>query len=66
MKVIANVTLCQGHARCADICPGAFTTDNQLGRVVVRLREIPPGLEEDVMTAVNNCPEGALAVEHDQ
>jgi ferredoxin len=62
MRVIANLALCQGHARCADICPQVFSTDESLGKVVVRLQEIPPSLDEDVMVAVNNCPEGALAV----
>jgi ferredoxin len=63
MRVIANVTLCQGHSRCADICPEVFGTDAILGKVVLRLQEIPPSLDEDVMVAVNNCPEGALAVQ---
>ena len=63
MRVFANAELCQGHARCADICPQVFTTDAQLGKVIVRSSEIPAALEEDVMAAVNNCPEGALAVQ---
>jgi ferredoxin len=62
MRVIANAELCQGHARCADICPQVFTTDAVLGKVIVRMSEIPASLEDDVMDAVNNCPEGALAV----
>lgn len=65
MKVIANVTLCQGHARCVDICPEVFSTDESLGKVVLRLHEIPPALDEDVVLAVSNCPEGALTV-HDE
>ena len=63
MKVTANLMLCQGHARCAEICPEAFTTDDRLGTVILRLHEIPAALEEDVALAVSNCPEGALAVQ---
>ena len=63
MRVTANAEVCQGHARCADICPEVFTTDARLGKVIVRMSEIPSSLEEDVLLAVNNCPEGALAVQ---
>jgi ferredoxin len=63
MKVIANLSLCQGHARCADICPEVFTTDDRLGKVIVRLAEIPPVLQADAALAVSNCPEGALAAQ---
>lgn len=63
MRVIANAELCQGHARCADICPEVFTTDALLGKVIVRMSKIPASLEEEVMDAANNCPEGALAVQ---
>lgn len=63
MKVIANLSLCQGHARCADLCPEVFTTDDRSGTVIVRLAEVPSALQEDAVLAVSNCPEGALAVQ---
>jgi len=65
MKVIANVALCQGHARCADICPQVFANDDVLGKVVIKQQVVPAALEEDAMLAVNNCPEGALSVDED-
>lgn len=63
MKVIANTAVCQGHARCAEICPEVFGTDPVLGKVVVRRAEVPESLEEAAALAVSNCPEGALALE---
>jgi len=60
MKVIANLAICQGHARCAQICPQVFGTDAELGRVIVRLERIPSAIEEQTRLAVRNCPEGAL------
>lgn len=60
MKVIVNLDLCQGHARCEDICPQVFGTDAVEGKCVIDDPQIPPELEERVRLAVRNCPEGAL------
>jgi ferredoxin len=65
MKVVANHAICQGHARCAEICPEVFTTDERLGKVVVRLDHLPHALEERARLAVRNCPEGALRLGND-
>jgi ferredoxin len=60
MKVIANHGLCQGHARCEDLCPEVFSTDAVEGKVVIVNSTVPPGLEEKARLAVRNCPEAAL------
>lgn len=60
MKVIANHELCQGHARCEDLCPQVFATDAVEGKVVIANPDVPPELEAKVRLAVRNCPEGAL------
>jgi ferredoxin len=60
MKVVANLEICQGHARCAEICPEVFTTDDRLGKVIVRVEQVPPEVQEQARLAVHNCPEGAL------
>lgn len=60
MKVIANHELCQGHARCEDLCPQVFATDAVEGKVVIANPHVPPELEAKVRLAVRNCPEGAL------
>jgi ferredoxin len=62
MRVIANLNLCQGHARCEDLCPEVFSTDAVEGKVVIEQSEFPPELEEKVRMAVRNCPEGALRI----
>lgn len=60
MKIIANHELCQGHARCEDLCPEVFATDAVEGKVVIPNPQVPAELEEKVRLAVRNCPEGAL------
>lgn len=62
MRVFANLKLCQGHARCEDICPEVFATDAIEGKVVIANPEVPPELEDRARLAVRNCPEGALRV----
>ena len=62
MRVIANHDLCQGHARCEDLCPEVFATDAVEGRVVIVMEQIPAALEDKVRLALRNCPEGALRV----
>lgn len=60
MKVHANPAVCQGHARCEDLCPEVFATDAIEGKVVIADAQVPPELEAKVRLAVRNCPEGAL------
>jgi ferredoxin len=62
MRVIANHELCQGHARCEDICPEIFATDAVEGKVVIANPEVPADLEDKTRLAVRNCPEGALRI----
>jgi len=62
MKVVANLSLCQGHARCEDICPEVFSTDAIEGKVVIEQPEFSTELEDKVRLAVRNCPEGALRI----
>jgi ferredoxin len=62
MKVVANMAVCQGHARCEDLCPEVFSTDAFEGKVVIGNSEIPAEIEEKVRMAVRNCPEGALRI----
>lgn len=62
MKVLANINLCQGHARCEDLCPEVFQTDAVEGKVVVIQNEFSDELEARVRLAVRNCPEGALRI----
>jgi len=60
MRVLVSLAVCQGHARCEDLCPEVFATDEVEGKCVIKQPEFPPELEEKVRVAVRNCPEGAL------
>jgi ferredoxin len=59
MKVTVDPDLCQGHARCWDICPEVFSLDD-VGNATVTVDVVPPGLEAEVAKAVSNCPERAI------
>lgn len=62
MKVTVNLALCQGHARCEDICPEVFATDAVEGKCVIREPAFAPEHADKVRLAVRNCPEGALRI----
>jgi ferredoxin len=61
MKVTVDADLCQGHARCWDLCPEVFDLDDQ-GYAYVPLTEVPPEHEERARQAARNCPERAITV----
>ena len=61
MKVTVDADLCQGHARCWEICPEVFSLDEQ-GHGVVSVSEVPPEYEAGVADAAANCPERAIRV----
>lgn len=61
MKVALDADVCQGHARCWEICPEVFALDDEgYGRTLTD--EVPSGLEDKVRDAVANCPERAISV----
>ena len=62
MRIVANLQVCQGHARCEDLCPEVFSTVAVEGQVVIEQPEFAPELEDKVRLAVRNCPEGALRI----
>lgn len=65
MKVQVDLTKCQGHARCEDICPEVFATDLVEGKCVIKNELVPDSLREKVTLAVRNCPEFALKLSSD-
>jgi ferredoxin len=64
VKVAVDADLCQGHARCWDICPEVFSLDDE-GYAYVAVADIPPEVEAKVRQAANNCPERAITVTGD-
>jgi len=65
MRVFVDLDLCQGHARCEDICPEVFATDDVEGKCVIRIRDVPARCAESARLAVRNCPEGAIRIQED-
>jgi ferredoxin len=61
MKVSVDPDLCQGHARCWQICPDVFDLDDE-GHASVVLTDVPDDLAEKVREAARNCPERAITV----
>jgi ferredoxin len=61
MKVEVDADLCQGHARCWDICPEVFSLDDE-GHSYVSMAEVPPELEQKARQAARNCPERAITL----
>ena len=61
MKIIANQTLCAGHARCAAVAPEVFdlTDDGYIG---FEEKEIGPEHEALARRGVRACPERALSI----
>lgn len=62
MKVRVDLNVCQGHARCQDICPEVFSTDDVEGKCVLLMEDVPEHLQRSATLAVRNCPEGALII----
>jgi ferredoxin len=62
VRVVADRSMCVGHAQCSVVCPTVFGNDER-GYVVVLVEgEVPAEDEQDAREAVASCPEQALAV----
>jgi ferredoxin len=62
MKVVVDLDLCEGHARCVSAAPAVF----QVGKddlVDVRDENVTVGNESRIELAVANCPRQALRLE---
>lgn len=61
MRVVLDLDVCQGHARCARLAPGVFGLDDA-GYAVLKLEDVPPGQEGAVREAAAACPERAIEI----
>jgi len=64
VKVIANQTLCSGHARCAAVAPQFFDLNDD-GYIGFHEKEVPPELEAAARRGCRACPERALTFVED-
>ena len=64
MKVVVDMTLCEGNARCQEAAPEIFQLrDDDKSHV---LMEHPPkSLEEKLKLAIRMCPRQAISVTED-
>ena len=60
MKISVDSDLCQGHARCWELCPEVFDLDDE-GHAVVLQPEVHPELAAKAREAIANCPERAIS-----
>lgn len=56
---------CQGHARCLAFAPDVFDFDDEGYAFVPDDKRSYETLPNDVMQAIGNCPERAIAVNED-
>jgi ferredoxin len=61
MRATVDRDLCQGHARCWEICPEVFALDED-GHGSVLVDEVPADLEAGAKEAAENCPERAISI----
>jgi ferredoxin len=62
MHVNVDPDVCQGHARCWELCPEVFSLDDVGHAVVSVAGPVPARLEPEVAKAAANCPERAITV----
>jgi ferredoxin len=62
VRIVLDPERCQGHGRCYALAPDIFDSDD-FGHCVLVAPEVPAGRHDDARSAVENCPEQALALE---
>ena len=65
MRVIADITICQGHQLCLGEAPGVFGFDKDGDHVVILIDEPGESRRAEVTAAVRYCPAFALFIEED-
>jgi ferredoxin len=61
VKAAVDPALCQGHARCWEICPEVFVLDEE-GYGSVQVAQVPAELAARAREAADNCPERAISL----
>ena len=59
MRVAIDEDRCRGHGICCALCPEVFDLGDD-GYSTVLAPEVPAAFEEDVRTAIAQCPERAI------
>ncbi len=61
MKVSIENELCTGCELCVSTCPDIFEMSGDVA--VVKTEIVPPGAEESVQQAADDCPTTAIKIE---
>lgn len=62
MRVVVDLDLCEGNARCVKAAPEVFALNDHDG-VDLLLTEVPESLREKVLDAERKCPRCAIKLE---
>lgn len=62
MRVVVELSKCQGYANCVVEAPDLFDLDEEAGKAVVTVDHVDPALEGDAERAVANCPVAAITI----
>ena len=65
MRVIADITICQGHQLCLAEAPDIFGFSKEGDHVVILIEEPDESRRAEVAAAVRYCPAFALFIEED-
>ena len=61
MKVQVDPSLCAGFGVCVELSEEVFDLIDE-GYAIVKVAEVPPELEEQIRTAVDQCPARAISI----
>lgn len=59
MRIEIDTETCTGHGRCFSLAPELFDSDDD-GHGVVKVEQVPEGLEDSARLAASSCPEFAV------
>jgi ferredoxin len=61
MKVTVDEETCIGCESCVEMCPEVFEMSDD--KAIVKVDEVPEGVEESCREAAENCPVEAIQIE---
>jgi ferredoxin len=65
VRVVVDLSRCQGYANCVAVAPDVFDLDDETGQAAVLMPEPPAEFQQAALSAVAGCPVQAIAVEEE-